>query len=729
MSILVDRNTQVVILGITGRQGQKLAREMRDYGTRVVAGVTPDKGGESVDGVPVYHSVAEAVDRHPEANACLVSVPRTTAKEACQAAIESGRFQLVNVLTEGIPCRDAAEMVQLAEDYGVRLLGPASIGIIAPAHYVKIGAIGGSDPGVFYPGQIAVFSKSGGMTLSIASTLFNQLGFGVSVVAGLGGDRIIGTNFVEALELVRDDPETSLVILNGEVGGSYEEDAAQYLTESDFPKRVIARLTGVGAEAIFPAGSRLGHAGAIVGETGTGTYDSKVRAFEAAGVPVAKTANELVTLVEREMPRTESELDQAYSSQLELVSISKKKLESLKAQVKAVRTKTSLTDLHRGTPYFRGYALPELMRKAGIREMQFMAIKRQEPTPESLATFKKIATYCYEHLAPPDYAVQSAVTAYRKDNPLNAACAAGLLDLPEEHPEVSLPQELSGFLNDREITAMALVVQTTFIVADILGHEWRPSPDMTAEEMFFRSMSDRMPLSWEADLVRAAYIACVDHTPATPSSLAGIASYSGGNSLKTALAAAITAMGSSHAGAGEGAAQVFQAFHKDYAEAIANGGPYAVDGEVVHTIPELARYIVNKFTGVYGDAKRKIPGYGHRYYGSYGTDPRAAELIKLAREHDAAGPFVELAIEIERVLKQEKSPALCLNVDGAIGAVISEMKIDWHAGRAAFIIPRTVGVLGELLEQHTGSFLRLDNESTVYTGPELGRAYVPVRKA
>ena len=181
----------------------------------------------------------------------------------------------MNVLTEGVPQRDAAQIVQAARRRGVRVIGPASIGLINPIDHVKVGAIGGNDPGVFYPGRIAVFSKSGGMCLSMATEVFNALGYGVSVVVGIGGDRITGTSFRDLLELARDDADTSLVILNGEVGGDYEEEAARYIEESDYPKPVVARLTGVGAQNIFPRGSRMGHAGAIIGEGRFGAYESK----------------------------------------------------------------------------------------------------------------------------------------------------------------------------------------------------------------------------------------------------------------------------------------------------------------------------------------------------------------------------------------------------------------------------------------------------------------------
>jgi citrate synthase len=277
-----------------------------------------------------------------------------------------------------------------------------------------------------------------------------------------------------------------------------------------------------------------------------------------------------------------------------------------------------------------------------------------------------------------------------------------------------------------EFEALSLVAQTTHIVANVLGHRLMISDDRSAEAAFFLAMNGRMPTHREADLTRAVYVACLDHTPATPSSLAGLVSYSGGNSLKTALAAAITAMGDVHAGAGEGTAETLQKYIPVYNKAMEEKGCYEADGRTVKSIPELAQYVVDKITGKFGDPKAKVPGYGHRYYGLYGKDPRAVTMIELAKEQGIHGQYIQLALEIEKVLRNQKNPALCMNVDGVIGAVFSEIGMDWRAGKATFIIPRTVGVLGELLEQRAGSFFRLANESAVYVGPELGREYHPV---
>lgn len=721
MSILVNENTRIIIQGITGKQGTKICREMLDYGTQVVAGVTPGKAGTTVYGVPVFDTVADALEAFPDANTSLISVPRQMAKQAACDAITSGGIKLVNVLTEGIPNQDAAYMVDLAQDHGVRLVGPASVGIISPKYRVKTGAIGGSDPGVFYPGQIAIFSKSGGMCMSLALEIFNKLGYGVDIVVGMGGDRIIGTTFKDLLELAREDPDIRLIILNGEVGGNYEEEAAEYIKSTGYPKRVVARMSGIGGEALFARGSRMGHAGAIIGEGDEGSYESKVEALERAGVPVARSSEELITFVEREMPRRGSDFDKAIQSDAELVAISKAKLEGLKSQARAVQTRTSLTQLRNGVPYFRGFALPELMDKAEIPEVVYMAISEEDTTPEVMKTFMAGWDYCRKNARITDEAIQAAKGAYASGNSLNASVAAGLLTLPEFKAGPGKPECLS----EAECAALTHIHQVTWLVGAVLDNPIPSNDTRPLKGQFFEALAGREPSEAEADLVRAIFVACIDHTPATPSSLAAMTSYSGGNSLKTALAAGITAMGDVHAGAGEGAAEVVSKYLAEYKAAMKTGGVYECEGLKIDTIDKLADLIIQIFGGKFGGEKKKIPGYGHRYYSVYGEDPRAVALLKIAREKGLAGDHVKLAVAIESALKQ-KNHGLCMNVDGAIGALLSDMGITSRAGKATFIIPRTAGILGELLEQNAGSFFRLANESVIYTGPEPGRDYTPV---
>jgi succinyl-CoA synthetase alpha subunit len=295
MSILINKKTIALVQGISGKEGSRAAREMQSYGTRVVAGVTPGKGGEKVDGVPVYETVADAMAKHPEVNASLVMVPAAFAKDAALEAIFA-KISLVVIITEHIPTQDAALLVACARRAGVRIVGPSSIGIISPGE-AKIGSIGsGESSGIFMPGPVGIISKSGGMTGEIAVNL-TRAGIGQSTALGIGGDVIIGSDYVDMLKLFKEDKKTRAVVLFGEVGGTYEELAAQYIIEAKFGKPVVAVIAGHFTE-LLPAGTTLGHAGAIVAR-GRGGYDSKIKAFKKAGVHIARTVDEVPAILKK----------------------------------------------------------------------------------------------------------------------------------------------------------------------------------------------------------------------------------------------------------------------------------------------------------------------------------------------------------------------------------------------------------------------------------------------
>lgn len=288
MSILVDTHTACIVQGITGQEGQKASAWMRAAGTQVLAGVTPGKGGQQVDGVPVFHSVSEAVKAFPSVNASTIYAPARFAKDAVMEAIHAG-VPLVHLIAENVPVRDAADLVVAARTHKTVLLGPSSIGIISPGKG-KIGSIGGETNTQFLPGSVGIISKSGGMSSEIA-LLLTRNGIGQSTVVGIGGDRLIGTTFADLLPLFEQDAETKAVVMIGEIGGTYEEEAAEVLQKKQFSKPLIAFISGAFAETL-PQGVSFGHAGAIV-DKHVGTLKGKVEALQKAGAIVLKSPDEL----------------------------------------------------------------------------------------------------------------------------------------------------------------------------------------------------------------------------------------------------------------------------------------------------------------------------------------------------------------------------------------------------------------------------------------------------
>ncbi len=276
MSILIDKDTGVIVQGITGSQGQFHTKLMLEFGTKVAGGVTPGKGGQEFEGVPVFDSVAEAAEKTGAWASCIL-VPPAFAGDAMMEAAAAG-VKLIVVVTEGIPTLDVIKAKRFAAGHGARIVGPNSPGIITPDE-CKIGILPAA---AFRRGPVGVLSRSGTLTYEAAAQL-NEQGLGQSTAFGLGGDPVVGTTFVDGLKLFADDPETEAVVLIGEIGGSAEEEAAQFVKES-FDKPVIAFIAGRTA----PKDKRMGHAGAIIAG-GKGTAAQKVEALLEAGVHVAES--------------------------------------------------------------------------------------------------------------------------------------------------------------------------------------------------------------------------------------------------------------------------------------------------------------------------------------------------------------------------------------------------------------------------------------------------------
>jgi succinyl-CoA synthetase alpha subunit len=280
MSILVDKNTRVVVQGITGKEGTFHTEQMLGYGTAVVAGVTPGKGGRSVKGVPVVNSLHEAVEKEGANSSCLF-VPPPFAADAIIEGI-SADLDVVVCITEGIPTLDMVKVAAFLEDKKSVLIGPNCPGIISPGK-TKVGIMPGH---IHTPGPVGVISRSGTLTYEVVDQL-TRVGLGQSTCLGIGGDPIVGTTFIDHLKRFMKDPETQGVVIIGEIGGSTEEEAAKYI-QAEFDKPVIAFIAGQTA----PPGKRMGHAGAII-SGGEGKAEDKIEALESAGITVVHNLGKL----------------------------------------------------------------------------------------------------------------------------------------------------------------------------------------------------------------------------------------------------------------------------------------------------------------------------------------------------------------------------------------------------------------------------------------------------
>ena len=295
MAILVNEKTAVLVQGITGKEGARAAKEMASYGTRVCAGITPGKGGQTTpEGVPIFNTVAEAMLQFPEINTALIAVPGKFVGSAAEESIKA-QIPLINILSEKVPVLHVARIIALARKNSITVVGPSSVGIISPGKG-KVGSIGSSGLAekIFIAGPVGVISKSGGMTAEI-SRILTEGGFGQSTAIGIGGDPLIGSDFLDIASKFELDADTKVIVIFGEIGGTYEEQLAEAIATNKITKPVIALIAGIFAETL-PLGTTLGHAGAIV-EGGKGKASAKIAALKDAGAHIAGTPEEIVVIL------------------------------------------------------------------------------------------------------------------------------------------------------------------------------------------------------------------------------------------------------------------------------------------------------------------------------------------------------------------------------------------------------------------------------------------------
>lgn len=288
MSVLIDNNTKVIVQGITGRDGSFHAAKMKEYGTNVVGGTSPGKGGQEVDGIPVFNTVKEAVAA-TGANTSIIFVPAPFAKDAMLEAIDGG-VKLVVCITEGVPVLDAVGAQNYARVKGVKVIGPNCPGLISPGKSM----VGIMPTGVFKQGHTGVISRSGTLTYEVVYDLVES-GLGISTAVGVGGDPVVGLYFEDLLQMFQDDPETDSIAMIGEIGGDAEERAAEFI-KAHVTKPVAVFISGRQA----PPGKQMGHAGAII-SGGSGSAEGKIKALEAAGVPVADETRILPELLKERL--------------------------------------------------------------------------------------------------------------------------------------------------------------------------------------------------------------------------------------------------------------------------------------------------------------------------------------------------------------------------------------------------------------------------------------------
>jgi len=296
MSILITKNSKVFVQGITGKEGQKATQAMLEYGTQIVGGVTPKKGGQEVEGKPVFNAISELLQQFPDVNTSVIYVPPFAAKSAILEAIENN-IAIINTITERVPIQDMAYCLAAAKEKRIRIIGPSSLGYISPG-VGRIGVVGGPKKladEIFTPGSVGVISRSGGMTNEV-SWQIRQVGLGQSTAVHVGGDFLMGTTYRDLLSLFETDEQTKVVVLFGEHGGSYEFEIEAMIMNKEFTKPMVVYIGGKFAGTL-PEGMNIGHAGAIV-ERGRGAAE-KEKALASVGVKIAERYEDLATLAKK----------------------------------------------------------------------------------------------------------------------------------------------------------------------------------------------------------------------------------------------------------------------------------------------------------------------------------------------------------------------------------------------------------------------------------------------
>lgn len=413
MSILIDGTKRVVIQGITGREGMTRARLMKDYGTQVVAGVTPGRGGENVEGVPVFDTVAAARDAVGQIDVSVLFIPAPGVRNAAFEALAVG-VRLLVIVPDRVPLYDVLEIAAEADRCGARFVGPNTLGLLSPGKGV-LGMMGGSAATArdwFYPGPVGVTSRSGGMTTSTAYYIA-RAGNGLSTLVHVGGDSVVGMPHAEVLKQFEKDGQTELVVLLGEIGTSQEEEAAALIESGTFTKPLIAYIGGKAAKS----GTRFSHAGAII-EGGRGTHEGKVARLREVGANVVESFSEIPGLVSDVLGRTKT------------VSIPARR-DSTEPPGE-LHWKTAVTEILPNEIRLRGYRLDALMGEATFSQTIFLALTGELPSPGAGKLLDAMFVASIDHGTTPPSTL-AARTAASTGAPFNAALAVGLLSINQHH--------------------------------------------------------------------------------------------------------------------------------------------------------------------------------------------------------------------------------------------------------------------------------------------------------
>jgi succinyl-CoA synthetase alpha subunit len=651
-----------IVVGL-GREGTRHAGLMQDFGTRIVAGIAPGRGGTRVhETIPVYDTVAECLKYHPYVAAASIWRQFSMAKEAVIEVIEAG-IPLVVLITEGIPLRDVREMLVAARRNRTLLIGGNSPGIIFPPEQVKIGML----PDVFYPEETApgklgpkgvtIISRSGAILYHMSDALASA-GIAQNAVIGIGGDGAIGSTFVDLVPLVMNYPHTELVVIAGEIGGIQEERLADDILvhPERYTKPIVALVSGAHA----PEGKTMGHAGAVVAPGQTyGTFKSKKEALERARVTVVNSQYDLIEAVKTRLNRTYFDTERYYQKMRQI----------WEAKVTAASWATLITEIKPNNILISGYPLQQIVGRKGLLDVANLLIEGEFADPEFLEELR--ITAMKGALKP-----EPSIVRYEDEDVSQTLARAFLYD----KVLAAFPQK--GRSGPRLKTAYALGRVGRYLAA-IFGTT--PALEGLSEESSFTELMYRTIIgntafdAEKADLLEAMAVASVDHGVTPPSAQVAITSASTRADYVVSVASGIGAITDVHGGAGTKAALFFS-------ECVSRSKKNGLDLE------EATQMAVTE----YMRAGRRIEGLGHRIHTE---DPRRDVLWKLSEVAGIAAENVAVSKIVSKVFKQVRGMDLPINVDGVIGAIVADMGLSPIIAKALFIWGRVAGLSAHYFEE------------------------------
>jgi len=652
-----------IILGLGG-QGSKHAGLMHDFGTSVVAGVAPGGAGTRVhEVIPVFDSVKDCLAEFPDAVAASIWRHYSTAREAALEAIEAG-IPLVVLISEGLPLRDVRDIIVSARAHNTVLIGGNTPGLIFPPERIKIGML----PDVFFPEELApgrfgprgvsIISRSGAILYHMSDAMAS-VGIAQNAVIGIGGDGAIGSTFRDLVPLAMEYENTDLVIVAGEIGGCQEELLARDIRDNPgkYPKPLVALISGAHA----PEGKTMGHAGAIVTPgLETGTFLSKKKALEEAGIRVVNSQFDLIEAVRTKLKGKTYFSPERYYAKMKTI---------WDAPPPKPSWTTLVTKVEPNNLVVRGYRVQDLVERASLVEAAHLIILGELPDAERTASLTRVA-----------------VAAVKK--PLQAVVRNPEEDLSKTFQKYLLTdEELAAFkpagkTAQAEKTVFALGRFTAYL-AGVRSH----SAALAAAEPGTPFAHYVTKAIWGADafdkararMLEAIIVASIDHGVTPPSAQATLIASSVRGSYETAVAQGVGAITDVHGGAGEKAAEFF----------LQCAGLASRQGL---SLEEATRAVIRSYI----KEGRRVEGMGHRVHTQ---DPRRDVLWALAEESGLAGPCVAVSRIAEDMLREVRGLTLPINVDGVIGAIIADMGLDPKLAKALFIFGRTMGLSAHYFEE------------------------------